>query len=166
MRNGSEGIAVQGRLFTGGPDGNRGVAEIAPAGIAAIAGSRPVGQRRAILKRPAETTNRRRSPRIQTDNLFAYDTSIKFNHLDINKIIISRNHRQARRTIEWPYWEAAEAKEIERIIAAGCIRVEEVPSGATVIDPKWVYDITTNAANEIIRFKARLSKTPETFTHQ
>jgi hypothetical protein len=151
------GTAAQGRLSTGGPEGSREVAGKAPAGIAAAAASCPAGPRSAILKQPAKTPNRRRSPRIKTDNLFAYDTSIEFNHLDINKIIIPRNHRQARRANKWPYWEAAEAKEIEGIIAAGCIRVEEVPSGATVIDPKWVYDIKTNAANQIIRFKAKLS---------
>jgi hypothetical protein len=30
-----------------------------------------------------------------------------------------------------------EAKEIEGIIAAGCIRAEEIPKGAIFIDPKW-----------------------------
>jgi hypothetical protein len=61
VRSGSVGTAAQGRLLTGGPDGSRGVAGKAPAGIAAAAGSCPAGQRRAILKRPAETPIRRRS---------------------------------------------------------------------------------------------------------
>jgi hypothetical protein len=118
--------ASQGRLLTGGPDGNRGVA--GKAEIAAAAGSCPTVQRRAILKRPAETSNRRRSSGINPDNIFAFDTSIEFNHLDTTKIIIPRNHRQARRSNEWQYWEAVEAKEIQGIIDAGCIRVEEVPT--------------------------------------
>lgn len=73
---------------------------------------------------------------MQKVKLFSFDTSIEFQHLDIPKELIPRNHKQGRRLAEWTYGEAAESKEIEIIIATGCIRVEEILKGATFIDPK------------------------------
>jgi hypothetical protein len=143
--------AGQGRFLIGEADVSLEVAGKAPAGISVAAVSCPAGPRRAILKRPAENSNRRRSPRLNTDSLFIFDTSIEFKHIDVTKIIIPRNYRQVRRADEWQYWEAADAKEIEGIVAAAGIRIQEIPKGATVIDPKWVYDIKANAANDIIR---------------
>jgi hypothetical protein len=80
-----------------------------------------------------------------------------FNHLDVAKIVLPRNHRQARNSEEWSYWQAAEALEIEGIKRANYIKIEKVPEGAKVIDAKWVYDLKTNMKNEIVRFKAKLS---------
>jgi hypothetical protein len=101
----------------------------------------------------------RRSKRIANGQevIYTYHTEQLFNHLDVTKIVIPRNHRQARNSEEWTYWKAAEACEIEGIRRANCIEIEEVPAGAKVIDAKWVYDLKTNMKNEIVRFKARLS---------
>jgi hypothetical protein len=96
----------------------------------------PAGER-GILKRSIPE-GERRSTRLQAVNIVSFDISIEFKHLDITKIFVPRNHRQARRSPEWSYLEEAEKKEIEGIITVGCIRVESIPKGATVIDPKWV----------------------------
>jgi hypothetical protein len=48
-------------------------------------------------------------------------------------------------------------RKIEGINTARCIRAKEIPNGAVIIDPKWIYDIKTKTANGIIRFKTRLS---------
>jgi hypothetical protein len=55
------------------------------------------------------------------------------------------------------YWNKAKLDKINGIKEAGCIIEEISPKGAKIIGNKWVYDIKTNALNQIIKFKARLS---------
>jgi hypothetical protein len=89
VRSGSVGTAAHGRPHTGKADVSRGVAGNAFTGIAAAAASCPAGTHSVVRKRPIDSSDRRRSPRLmQTDNIFAFDTSIEFQHLDVNKIII------------------------------------------------------------------------------
>ena len=107
--------------------------------------------------------NNRRSERIAEANaqaaksIYNFSTNTKFKHLDPAKIVIPRNHGQAKRSPEWEYWHEAEDLEVKGIEKAGCFVVEDLPKGATIVDGKWVYDLKTESLNEIVRFKARLS---------
>jgi hypothetical protein len=59
-----------------------------------------------------ESKNLRRSTRIANGQevIYTYHTEPSFHHLDVSKILIPRNHRQARNSEEWSYWQAAEDK--------------------------------------------------------
>jgi hypothetical protein len=46
--------------------------------------------------------------------------------------------------------------EIEGIIRANCIEIEEIPADAKVVDVKWVYDVKINMTTEIVRFKSKV----------
>jgi hypothetical protein len=65
-------------------------------------------------------------------------------------------YEEARRRPDWPKWEMAINIELENLKASGTWELVERPSGANVVDCRWVLRIKKNAAGEIEKYKARL----------
>lgn len=65
--------------------------------------------------------------------------------------------KEAERRPDWSLWEEAMKSEMDGLMEMKCYEENcSLPSGAKVVDSKWVFDIKTNPDGSVERYKARL----------
>ena len=63
---------------------------------------------------------------------------------------------EAKRCPDWPKWEDAIQKELNRLENSGTYRLVKQPPDTNIVNLKWVFRIKLNAAGEVDKYKARL----------
>ena len=65
-------------------------------------------------------------------------------------------YEEAQKRSDWPRWKIAIQEELNSLNETRTWRLVERPTGANVVDSRWVLRIKKNSAGEVERYKARL----------
>lgn len=106
----------------------------------------------ALAAHKAENINFRDAIRQASDNDL-FDTVSAFNaQLDV----VPLHDWEAMRSTDAVKWRQAMEEEMSSFIKNGTWKLVELPTGANLVDNRWVYAHKLDAQGKIIRFKARL----------
>ena len=78
-----------------------------------------------------------------------------------DRITEPKTHVQARKSLDWPQWEAAELRELKSLEANKCFQPVTLPPGTRALPLMWLYklkydDASTVETRKISVYKARL----------
>ena len=69
---------------------------------------------------------------------------------------LTPTYNEARRRLDWPKWKEAIEKELDSLKKSNTWELVGRPSGANMVDCRWVLRIKKNVAGKIEKYKARL----------
>lgn len=70
--------------------------------------------------------------------------------------VVPQNHWEALKSEDHDKWREAMEKEVTSLLTNFTWTTEELPSGANLVDNRWVFALKVNAQGEVVRYKARL----------
>ncbi|KAH9079902.1 hypothetical protein Ae201684P_007611 [Aphanomyces euteiches] len=71
-------------------------------------------------------------------------------------VYVPQSHREAMAMKDHDEWAKAEQKELQQLRQAATWKLVDLPPGRKSIGSRWTYAKKTNAAGEVVRYKARL----------